>query len=119
MDSWTVINAVIILTAPFVLLWGWMKYFPNPQRSDWRSRASVLGLSAPLLSLAVWLFTVVLAHWNQWNTSTPAVRGLTRVGVWVPILGLVAGLAGRPRLIMAIIPTCIAAVLFWYGTTLP
>jgi hypothetical protein len=41
------------------------------------------------------------------------------LGVWTAIAGILIGLAGRPRLILAIVPACIGAVFFWFGTTLP
>jgi len=116
--DWAIINAVCVVS-PLILLWGWVKYLQVPTRSDWRSRASLAGLSAPLLSVGIWAVMLLLARTKEWHTSSPAMQHAIRLGIWIPILGMLIGLAGRPRLILAIVPTCIASVLFWYGTTLP
>ena len=115
--GWALINALVVIS-PLILIWGWVKYLQDPHRSDWRSSASLLGLCAPLASFAIWLLMLIAAHAMGGNTSTPAIRILTHIGVWIPIVGLGVGFVGRPRLLFAIIPTCIAAVLFWFGTTL-
>ena len=39
--------------------------------------------------------------------------------VWIPILGMLVGLAGKPRLILSIVWASLATVLLWYGITLP
>ncbi|HTC92194.1 MAG TPA: hypothetical protein VK699_01935 [Terriglobales bacterium] len=115
---WVWFNALIILS-PFVLLWGWIQYIKLPTHSDWRSRASLVGLAAPLLSLAVWGMMAVVASINSLNTSSATTERMISVGVWIPLLGMLVSLAGRPRLIPATVPTCIATVFFWIGTTLP
>ena len=111
--------AVLGLISPIILLWGWLKYLKAPIRSDWRSRASLVGLAAPLLSGAVWIFTLVLAWGKGWGTSSPVIAHLITVGVWIPVIGTIFGLVGRPLLILAIVPSSIGTVLFWYATTLP
>jgi hypothetical protein len=116
--NWATINALCIFS-PLILLWGWLKFLKSPTRLDWRSRASLLGLSAPLLSVTVWAAMFLLARIHAWHTSSSAIQHLIGVGVWIPVLGMLIGFAGRPSLIVAIVPTCIATVLFWYGTTLP
>jgi hypothetical protein len=118
MDTWTVIT-ILGLTSPLILLWGWVRYFRFPTRSDWRSRASLIGLAAPVLSLVVWGIMLLLARGNGWHTSSPAVDHATTLGVWIPIVGMLVGLTGRPILILAIVPSSIGTVLFWYSTTLP
>jgi hypothetical protein len=40
--------------------------------------------------------------------------GCVDTGSW-----MLVGLAGRPRLILAIVPGSIATIFFWYATTLP
>ena len=113
------LTALCILS-PFILLWGWVKYLQIPNRLDWRSRASLVGLSAPLLSIGVWAVVLLLAHSRKWpNIETPTIRHLTTVGVWIPIIGMLVGFAARPGLILAILPAAIGTVMFWYGTTLP
>ena len=113
------LTALCILS-PFILLWGWVKYLQIPNRLDWRSRASLAGLSAPLLSIGVWAVMLLLAHSTKWpNAETSAIRHLTTVGVWIPIVGMMVGFAGHPRLILAILPTSIGTLMFWFGTTLP
>jgi hypothetical protein len=116
--EWTIINA-LLLASPLVLLWSWVSYLQAASRSDWRSVASLVGLSAPLLSGALWAVTLLLASGKGWHTATPIVEHLITVGVWIPIVGILIGLAGRPLLILAIVPSSIGTVLFWYATTLP
>jgi hypothetical protein len=113
---------VLGLASPFTLLWGWMKYLNIQNRSDWRSRASFVGLFTPIISGVFWVITVLLA----WRVGRPAsasnvpIRHLTMVGgICIPVLGMLIGLAGRPRLILAIVPASIGAVLFWVATTTP
>jgi hypothetical protein len=116
--DWAIINALCLI-APLILLWGWITYLRIPTRSDWRSRVTLAGLSAPLLSVGLWIATLFLARIEGWHTSHPAIQRLITLGVWIPIIGMLVGLAGRPRLILAIIPASVATVFFWYGTTLP
>ena len=121
--EWTIINA-IGLTSPFILAWGWVRYLRIPKRTDWRSRASLIGLSAPLLSGIVWLALLLLAPILAWGYKPgtprpPIVEHWIAIGAWIPIIGMLIGLAGRPLLILAIVPSSIGAVLFWYSTTLP
>jgi hypothetical protein len=118
-DVWTVIT-ILGLSSPFIWLWGMHKYLQDGPHSDWRSRASLVGLFSPVLSLFLWAVTVLLAWEKGWHTSTPTVeRMITVGGIWIPILGMLVGLAGQPRLILAIIPVSVGTVLFWYSTTLP
>ena len=121
--EWTIISA-IGLTSPFILAWGWVRYLRIPNRADWRSRASLIGLSAPLLSGIVWLALLLLAPILAWGYKLgtprpPIVEHWIAVGAWIPIIGMLIGLAGRPLLVLAIVPSSIGAVLFWYSTTLP
>jgi hypothetical protein len=121
--EWTIINA-IGLTSPFILAWGWVRYLRIPNRADWRSRASLIGLSAPLLSGIVWLILLLLAHVLAWGYKSgtpyaPIIEHLITLGAWIPIIGMLIGLAGRPLLMLAIVPSSIGTVLFWYATTLP
>jgi hypothetical protein len=54
------------------------------------------------------------------SASNVPIRHLTMVGgICIPVLGMLIGLAGRPRLILAIVPASIGAVLFWVATTTP
>lgn len=118
MDFWTV-APILGLCAPPLWLWGLIMYLRIPNRSDWRARASLAGLCAPVLSINVWLVDL-LAHSNQWHLSDPAMRHLMGMGgVWIPVVGVLTGLIGRPRLILAIVPASIGAMLFWFTTTLP
>jgi hypothetical protein len=116
--DWDILNAVVMIS-PFFCVWGWTKYLKLPVRSDWRSRASAFGLSAPILSVAIWVMTLLLARITHLSTSAPLIRHFTAIGICIPALGLLVGLAGRPLLILAIVPSSAGAILFWYGTTLP
>ena len=116
--DWAIINTLCLI-APLILLWGWITYLRIPTRSDWRSRVTLAGLSAPLLSVGLWMATLLLARIEGWHTSNPAIQRLITVGIWIPIIGMLVGLAGSRRLILAIVPASVATVLFWYGTTLP
>src|SRR5258707_11347545 len=82
-------------------------------------RASLVGLASPLLSVALWAFALLLARGMGWDTSYPAIQRLITIGVWVPVIGTAIGLAGRPLLLLAIVPGSLGTVFFWYATTLP
>lgn len=74
------------------------------------------------MSFGLWLVGLLVAWRIGWpaSASDPALHRLTAAGgVWIPTLGLLVGLSGRPRLIPFIIPTAIGMVLFWFATTLP
>ena len=116
--DWAIITA-LELTSPLVLLWGWVRYLRVSSRSDWRSYASLIGLSAPLLSAILWVLTLLVASGKGWHTTAPTIEHLVTVGVWIPIVGTIVGLAGRPVLIIAIIAGSIGVVLFWFTTTIP
>ena len=116
--DWAIIT-IVGLSAPFVLLWGWVKYLDAPTLADWRSRASVVGLSFPVLSGLLWIVALLLALEKNWHTSNPTMQHFITAGVWVPIVGMLVGFAGRPRLILAIVPASIGMLLFWFTTTLP
>lgn len=116
--GWTIINAVCLL-APVFLVWGWAQYVRTPNRSTWCLHASAVGLAAPILSVVLGIVDRTLAHPTiGLNSFTPAPR-ISRLVVWIPILGLLVGLMGRPRLILPIVWASLATVLFWYGVTLP
>jgi hypothetical protein len=107
------------LVSPLALLWGWVKFLKIPTRTDWRSRASLVGISAPLLSIALWAFALLLARSMGWDTANSTIQHLITIGVWVPVIGTAIGLAGRPLLLLAIVPGSFGAVFFWFTTTLP
>jgi hypothetical protein len=65
------------------------------------------------------MVTLFLSWTEAWTSPNPAIQRLITVGVWIPVLGMLVGLAGRPRLILAIVPASIATIFFWYATTLP
>jgi hypothetical protein len=102
-------------------IWGVLKYRQGADNSEWRARASLIGLSAPAVSLALWLVGLLLAQRiGSPATSDSALHRLTTIGgLWIPTLGLVSGLVGRPRLIPYIVPAAIGTALFWFATTLP
>ncbi len=116
--DWAIIT-VLILCSPFILLWGWVRYLKLPSRSDWRSRASLVGLSSPVLSAGLWVVALAVARAKDWHTTVPAMQHFIVVGILIPIAGMLVGLFGRPRLILSIVPASLGAVLFWFGTTLP
>ncbi len=121
MDFWTV-APIFGLIALLVWIWGWVKYLQAPNNAGWRARASLVGLSAPALSVAVWIIVLLLAWRVGWPASKadPLIQHLTTFGgLWIPALGMVVGIAGRPRLVLAIVPASIGTVLFWFTTTLP
>jgi hypothetical protein len=116
--QWAIINGICLLS-PLVLLWGWILYVKTPVRSDWRSRASLIGLSAPLVSVALWVLALIIIHVKHWpGTATPGFQQLVTIGLWVPLIGMLIGMIGRPPLILAIVFPSIGAIFFWYGTTL-
>jgi hypothetical protein len=115
--GWTIFN-IVLIASPFFLLWGWIKYL-QAQRSRWGWKASLIGLSAPLVSIGLWIVMLVMSRINDWHTLNPVPHALITVGVWIPVLGMSAGFGGRQQLIPAIVPGSIETILFWYGTTLP
>jgi hypothetical protein len=63
---------------------------------------------------------LLMARGKGWGTSTPPVEHIvTMAGFWVPLAGMVVGLAGRPKLILAIVPASLGTMFFWVATTLP
>jgi hypothetical protein len=116
--AWDIINAGGLIS-PLIWAWGWERYLKVPDRSNWQSRASLLGLLAPLPSGALWLTTLLLSTSMHLGHSSAAVQHLITVGLWIPLAGMLVGLAGRPVLILSIVPSCLATAFFWYATTLP
>jgi len=116
--DWIIINGICIMS-PFVLTWGWIKYLQLPDCSDRRCRASFVGLSAPLVSVAMWLIMLVFAGIKGLNSPAPSIQRMIKTGISTAILGMLIGVAGRPRLILAIVASCIGAVWFWIGSTVP
>ena len=67
--------------------------------------------------MVVWVGTLLITYTKpDW---TPTIQDLATVGVSIPVVGLVVALAGRPRLILFIVPCCVAAVWFWVTTIMP
>ncbi len=112
------IAIIWIIASPFILAWGWVKFYKMPELSHWRSIASAIGLASPILSGIVWIALGFAARAYHLS-DTPTGYWFVKVGVWIALGGMIVGLAGRPRLIPFIIPACIGAALFWFGTTLP
>ena len=46
---------------PLLWYWGAKRYQKAADNSTWRDRASLVGLTAPVISFGVWLVTVVWA----------------------------------------------------------
>ena len=110
------------LSTPFVWLWGIVRYRQAPNHSEWRARASLVGLTAPVASFALWLLGLLLAWRIGWpaSTSDPMQHRITTGGaIWIPAVCLVAGIVGRPKLIPFVFQTSVGIVLFWFATTLP
>ncbi len=59
MDIWAALT-ILGLSTPFIWLWGVVKY-PQAPNPEWRARASLVGLAAPVLSFALWLVGLLLA----------------------------------------------------------
>lgn len=78
-----------------------------------------MGLSAPILSLGLWVLTLGLANGKSWHILDGPVRTLVQLGFWTPAIGMLIGFAGRPRFLFTIIPVSIAMMLFWIGSTMP
>lgn len=79
----------------------------------------MVGLSAPILSVALWVVALLVAHRTGVHTSDPVIRHLIGVGgLWTPLLGMLIAFAGQRRLLWAIVPASVGTVLFWFGTTL-
>jgi len=97
------------LGSPLFLIWGWSKYWDIPNRANWRSRASLIGLTAPLLSVALWFVGLLIPHGTDWQI----VSRLGLAGVSVAFIGIAVGCFGIPRLILAIVPASLVSVLLW------
>ncbi len=79
--------------------------------------ASLLGMLGPILSVVVWVIGIVVA-----NVNAPYHRILPKfvaIGTWIPIIGTLIALVGRPKIAIATFLASVGAVLFWFGTTLP
>lgn len=119
MDFWS-IAPILGFCCPFIWLWGLVKYFKAPPYSDWRSRASLVGLSVPVPSAAVWCVMLLVVWGNGLHGPTRSVNHLIVIaGFWFSLVGMLIGLAGRPKLILAIVPASIGTMFFWFATTLP
>jgi len=54
------------------------------------------------------------------NFSGPTLDGWCFGGaLGIPITGMLLGFWGRPKLVLAIMPVAVGAMLFWFFTTLP
>lgn len=113
-----VIAITWMIASPFILAWGWVKFFKMPDRSHWRSIASAVALASPILSGVVWFLLSFAAHKYSLSHS-PTAYWCIKVGLWIAIGGMIIGLAGRPRLLLFIIPASIGTVLFWFLSTIP
>jgi hypothetical protein len=117
--TWTAITN-FGLSTPFVLIWGWVKYLRIPVRSDWRSQASLVGLSSPLISGLIWIVALILARTKELHNSTPTMDHLIRAGILIPTVGMVCGVHRVDLILIPQITIASAgAVLFWFATTLP
>jgi hypothetical protein len=101
------------LGSPLFLIWGWSKYWDIPNRVNWQSRASLIGLTAPLLSVGLWFVGLLIAHGTDWHTSMPIVSRLGLAGASVAFIGMAVGCFGVPRLILAIVPASLVSLLLW------
>ena len=118
-DFWSV-APILGLCCPFIWLWGLVKYLKVPPFSDWRSRASLVGLSVPILSVVLWCVMLLVVSGKGLHGPTRSENHLIAMaGFWLPLGGMLVGLAGRPRLILAIVPASIGTMFFWFATTLP
>jgi hypothetical protein len=51
--------------------------------------------------------------------STSSIELILILGIGVAILGMLVGCEGHRRLILAIVPACVATVVFWVTATYP
>lgn len=109
------ISMILLLSSPFILIWGWVHYIKLPNRAGWRNHASLFGLLSPILSVAVWSLMALALPGTALYVSSAQADHFMMVGMGIPAIGLIIGLVGRPRLILAIVPACIGALLFWIG----
>jgi hypothetical protein len=80
----------------------------------------LVGLSVPIVSGALWCVMLAVVSGKGLNGPTRSVNHLIAIaGFWLPSVGMLIGLAGRPKLILAIVPASIGTMLFWFATTLP
>jgi len=88
--NWVIGNALCLI-APLILLWGWVTYLRIPAGLDWRSRASLTGLSAPLLSVGLWVVMLSLIRLNHWDSPNPATQRILAWGVSIRLLDCSSG----------------------------
>ena len=118
-DFWFVVP-IFCLSCPFIWLWGLIAYFKAGHLSDWPSRASLAGLFAPIVSILYAQVLLVVVWKTGKSISAPPVESWFFVGaVGIPAMGMLIGLWGRPKLILAIVPIAVGTMLFWFFTTLP
>ena len=80
----------------------------------------MVGLSIPVLSGALWCVMLAVVSVKGLKGPTRSVNQLIAIaGFWLPSVGILIGLAGRPKMILAIVPASIGTMFFWFATTLP
>lgn len=115
-----ILVGIFCLSCPSIWLWGLIAYLRAGHASDWRSRASLVGLFAPIVSiLYAQVLLVVVWKTGQNIASPPLERWFFGGGLWIPLTGMFVGSVGRPKLILAIVPVALGTMLFWFFTTLP
>ena len=114
---WAIINFFAYVVAPTAFIWGWIVYTRSPNRRTWRMHASLLGLLGPVLSVVVWVIALAVANVNAPYHRTPP--RFVAIGTWIPIVGTLVALIGRPKIAIATLLASVGAILFWFGTTLP
>lgn len=115
---WVVL--IVYVACPFIWLWGLIGYLNAGHRSDWSSRASLVGLFAPVVSI-LYAQVLLLVVWKTGKSisSPPLDRWFFGGALLIPLTGMIIGSFGRPKLILAVVPAAIGTMLFWFFTTLP
>jgi hypothetical protein len=121
------IATIVVLSAPVMLIYGWICYFtPRSQEPvGWRGRATLLSLVLVSLAASLWLLMELRMPGADWRTGTGVghqvawVYAHARVALYALLVALVLSLFGRPRLILPIVVACIGTGLFWLFSTMP
>jgi hypothetical protein len=79
-----------------------------------------VGLFAPIVSVLYAQILLIVVWKTGKSISSPPLESWFFGGALViPLVGMIVGGFGRPKLILAVVPAALGAMLFWFLTTIP
>jgi len=121
------IATLLVLLAPFGLVYGWVFYFKRMrcEAGSWRNRITVVSMVLVSLAAVLWSVMAILMPRADWGTGTGVGHQMQWIEAWHrPIFRTLLAALGlcmfrRPRLILPIAIGCIGTALFWLFSTMP